>query len=61
MGAKGKAVVNRAPLLFLVELPEDITFGEILELEKVLKSIGARVRRLEVRYLTEDEEWEIMA
>jgi len=53
--------VNRAPLLFLVELPEDITFCEIQELEKVLKSMGARVRRLEVRYLTEDEEWEIMA
>lgn len=47
-------------MYFILELPETATFQDVLELEALLRRIGARARKIEVKDLSPDGEADIV-
>lgn len=47
-------------LYFILEIPQSATFGEIMELEALLRKMGARAKRVKIVELSPDEEEDII-
>ena len=48
------------PLYFIVEIQPSARFGDIMELERILRRMGARAKRIRMVELSPDEEADII-